>query len=494
MIFFIQKSILNCDAYIPTIEQIQLTSTSRNLLLTKYSDHAEMKRKFSSQKVFIVEDDPLHIKIIKYVLELNPEHEVHVFKTGKECIEHLYLNPILVTIDYSLSDMTGLELLKSIKEYNPNIGIIALSGQKNISVAVDFMKAGAFLYIVKDEETKNKLQLTVRRLKEKLQLQEEIDFLKDELGDRYSLNKNFIGKSKPILRVHKLIVKAIKTNISVTIQGETGTGKEIVARTIHYNSNQAKGKFVAVNVSAIPRELLESELFGYEKGAFTGANARKIGYFELANKGTLFLDEIAEMDISLQAKILRALQEREITRVGGTEVIKFDARLIVASHRNLAQAVDDGKFREDLYYRLLGLPIELPPLRARGNDILLLADFFIVDFCKNNKLPKKLLTKEAKEKLLSHNYYGNVRELRAIIDLAIAMSEGENILAEDIQFNSPRGKGAFLENEMSLKDFNKKIIFHFLEKYDNDVLFVAKKLDIGKSTIYRMLKEQEVES
>ena len=449
-----------------------------------------MKRKFSPKKIFIVEDDPLYIKIIKYVLELDPEHEVHVFTTGKECIDNLYLNPIIVTLDYTLPDMTGYDVMEAIKKYNSNIGIIVLSGQPEISVAVDFMKAGAYLYIVKADDTKDKLLLTVQRLKKQIELQEEVEFLKDELVDKYNISNNLIGTSKPMLRVQKLISKALQSNISVTIQGETGTGKEVVARTIHYSSNRKKGNFIAVNVTAIPKDLLESELFGHEKGAFTGASIRKIGQFEMANNGTLFLDEIVDMDISLQSKLLRALQEREITRVGGTQNIPFDARLIVASHRNLATEVENGNFREDLYYRLLGLPIEMPPLRDRGNDIFLLADHFLKDFCRENKFPLKTLSKEAKEKLIGYSFQGNVRELKAIIDLAGAISEGKIIEQEDIQFNSPRSRESFLDKEMSIKEYNHKIIHHYLEKYDNDVLLVAKKLSIGKSTIYRMLKEE----
>jgi len=447
-----------------------------------------MKRKFSPKKIFIVEDDPLYIKIIKYVLELDPEHEVHIFTTGKECIDHLYLNPIMVTLDYTLPDMTGNEVMEAIKKYNSNIGIIAISGQSDISVAVDFMKAGAYFYIVKNDNTRDKLLLTVQRLKKQIQLQQEVNSLKDELSDKYNTYNNLMGRSKPMLRVQKLISKALQTNISVTIQGETGTGKEVVARTIHYNSNRKKGNFIAVNVSAIPRELLESELFGHEKGAFTGASTRKIGKFEMADNGTLFLDEIAEMEISLQAKILRVLQEREITRVGGNQNIPFDTRLIVASHRNLATEVEKGNFREDLYYRLLGLTIEMPPLRDRGNDIFLLADHFLKRFCQENKLPLKTLSKQAKEKLIGYSFHGNVRELKAIIDLAGALSEGDIIEKEDIQFNSAKGGEAFLDKEMSIKEYNHQIIYYYLEKYDNDVLLVAKKLNVGKSTIYRLLK------
>ena len=351
---------------------------------------------------------------------------------------------------------------------------------------------GAYDYIVKNDETKDRLIYVVQRLKENIKLQKKVEELKDELVDRYDFTKSIIGNSKPMQKVFKLIDKAIKTNISVSISGETGSGKEIIAKSIHYNSNRRKGSFIAVNVSAIPKDLLESELFGHEKGAFTGADARKLGKFELADKGTLFLDEIAELDINLQAKLLRALQEREFMRVGGTKTVKFDARIIVASHRDLLQEVEHGNFREDLYYRLLGLPIEVPPLRERGNDILLLMRYFLTDFCKLNKLEKKTFDKAAKKKLLGYSYPGNVRELKAIVELAAVMAD-ENVICEnDINFNSPKRITAFLSEENSLREYTRKIIDHFLDKYDNDVLLVADKLKIGKSTIYRMLKENNI--
>jgi len=220
-------------------------------------------------------------------------------------------------------------------------------------------------------------------------------------------------------------------------------------------------------MSAIPKELLESELFGYEKGAFTGATARKKGQFELADKGTLFLDEIAEMDLNIQAKLLRAIQERQVLRVGGEQP------------------------REDLYYRLLGLNIDLPPLRERGNDILLLAQHFLNDFAKNNQLGQLTFSKSAKAKLLNYSYPGNVRELKAIVDLSAVMASGDIIEEEDIQFNSIRKEAGFLTQEMSMEAYKHRIIHYYLNKYDKDVLLVAKKLDIGKSTIYRMLKEEE---
>ncbi len=277
----------------------------------------------------------------------------------------------------------------------------------------------------------------------------------------------------------------------VSITGETGTGKEVVAKAIHYNSERKKKPFVAVNMAAIPRELIESELFGHEKGSFTGALTRKIGKFEEANKGTLFLDEIAELDLSLQSKILRVLQERELIRVGGNEKVPLDVRLIVATHKNLLDEVKKGHFREDLFYRIMGLPVDLPPLRERGNDILLLAKFFLDEFCKSNKLGNIGISPEAKEKLMKYSFPGNVRELKAIIDLSAVMGDGQNINADDIFFASASGD-LLSASEKTMKEYTADIIKHFLKKYDNNVVKVADKLDIGKSTIYKMIQNNEL--
>ena len=441
-------------------------------------------------RVFVVEDDPIYVKLIRYVMTLNPDYEVHIFSNGKSCLEHLHLNPSIITLDYSLPDMTGKVLLRKIRDFNKEIEIIVLSGQNDVSIAVDLLKERVHDYLVKDANTMDRLHNSLRLLQNKLVLKQEVEQLRGELGDKYDLRKYIIGNSKSMQRVTRLIEKAIRTNITVSITGETGSGKEVVAKSIHYNSNRRNNNFVAVNVSAIPKDLIESELFGYEKGAFTGANTRKLGQFEQANQGTLFLDEIAELDINLQAKLLRAIQEREITRIGGSGAIAFDARIIVATHKDLQEEVLAGRFREDLYYRLLGLPIEVPPLRERESDILLLMRHFLNEFCHHNKLPKIGLSKPAKEKLMNYHYPGNVRELKAIIELAAVMSENQIIEEEDIRFNSPHKATNFLTKEMSLKEYNRTIIKHFLTKYDRDVLLVAQKLDIGKSTIYRMMKEE----
>jgi len=302
-----------------------------------------------------------------------------------------------------------------------------------------------------------------------------------------------IGNSEPIRQVFQWIDKASRTNITVSISGETGTGKELVAKSIHFNSQRKKEPFVAVNVAAIPRELLESELFGHEKGAFTGASGRRIGKFEEATKGTLFLDEIGEMDLSLQAKLLRVLQEKEITRIGSNQVVPIDVRIIVATHKNLLQEVKSGKFREDLYYRLLGLPIQVPPLRERSNDIIIIAKFFIDQFCKENNFAPKSFSVEAKKKMMLYNFPGNIRELKSVVELACVMCDDNEIQPEHINIMSASySVGSMNGEDSTLRDFTTKLIQHYLDLYQYDILKVAEKLDIGKSTIYRMIKNNEL--
>jgi DNA-binding NtrC family response regulator len=290
--------------------------------------------------------------------------------------------------------------------------------------------------------------------------------------------------------VYEMIEKARNTNINVSVYGETGTGKEVVAKAIHYNSKRKDKSFVALNVAAVPSELMESELFGHEKGAFTGASYRRIGKFEEADGGTLFLDEIAEMDPSMQAKLLRALQEREIVRVGSNQNIKTDCRIIVATNKNLKEEVRKGKFREDLYYRVIGLPIELPPLRERGTDILLLAKHFIEVFSNENGLLIKKLSENAQRKLLGYSYPGNIRELKSIIELAVTLSDHNEIEPADIILDTENPHEiANDEKDLTLRDYEFKIINSYLKKYNNDIKVVAQKLDIGVSTIYRLIKE-----
>lgn len=443
-------------------------------------------------KIFIVEDDPWYGEILEYHLSLNPDYEITRFTNGKDLLASLHRKPDLVTIDFSLPDFTGDKLYQRIQEYDDQLPVIVISGQEEISVAVNLLKMGVSDYLIKDDNTKDLLWNAVVKTRETGKLKKQVEQLKAELGQKYSFEKSIKGQSPSLKKIFALMEKAARTTINVSVTGETGTGKELVAKAIHYNSDRKKKPFIAVNMAAIPRELTESELFGHEKGAFTGAIARKTGKFEEACGGTIFLDEIAELDPGTQSKLLRVLQERELTRVGGNEKVKLDIRLITATHKDLAEEVRKGNFREDLYYRIIGLPVDLPPLRERGNDILILARHFADEFTQENKMSPLIITQEARDKLLRYNYPGNIRELKAMIELAAVMCDGKQIHADDISFPATKNGDVSLAEEKSLRQYTCDIISFYLGKYGNDVITVANKLDIGKSTIYKMMQAGEL--
>lgn len=305
-------------------------------------------------------------------------------------------------------------------------------------------------------------------------------------------NGVFLSNDAVMARPKEMIRKAADSEINVSIYGETGTGKEVAARRIHSLSARANGPFVAVNVSAIPNDLVESAFFGHEKGSFTGAMQRKIGFFEAASGGTLFLDEIGDMDINMQTKLLRALQERVITRVGGTREIKIDVRLITATHVDLQKSVCKGMFREDLYYRLLGLNIQLPRLCERKEDLLSLADCFIKDYCIKSKKALCRLSKEAKSILQNYSFPGNIRELKAMMELAVVLCEDNVIKADDLSLRKEVIHNDDLFSvERTMEEYEEIIIKHYLDKYNGKVRLVAEKLDISKSKIYNFLQESK---
>jgi DNA-binding NtrC family response regulator len=441
--------------------------------------------------IYVVEDNEWYNQLLVHNLSLNPDFQVVPFHNGKDCLEHLGKHPDVVTLDYRLPDMSGIEVLRRIKKENPDIQVILISEQADINVVVDLLKEGAYDYIVKTNDIRERLLNTVQNIRNNLGLKKEITALKKEVQKKYSFSSLVLGESDAIKKVQELVSRALTTNITVSLYGETGTGKELVAKAIHYNSTRRSGPFVAINVTAIPSELVESELFGHEKGSFTGASYQRKGKFEEATNGTLFLDEIGEMDMAFQAKLLRALQEREITRVGSNKTIPINCRIIVATNKNLAQEVKKGRFRQDLYYRLLGLQIELPPLRERGQDVLILATHFARSFCRENNLEVKKLTPDAMQKLRKYPFPGNIRELKSVVELAVTLSEGDQITAEDIVFGEEEVIDMSQLEGMTLREYERKIVLSYLGKYNQDVKLVAKKLDIGPATIYRMLKEEK---
>lgn len=443
--------------------------------------------------IFVVEDNEWYNKLLIHTLSLNPEYTVKSFFSGEDMMKQLTESVHVITLDYRLPDTTGDVLLKKIKEISPNTEVIIISEQSDIETAVELLKLGAYDYLVKSEDIRDRLWNAVNNVRKNTGLKEKIEILQSEVEKKYDFQNSILGQSASVKSVHNMVSKAIQTTITVCITGETGTGKEVVAKAIHYNSERKNKPFVAINMAALPAELIESELFGYEKGAFTGAQNRRIGKFEQAHGGTLFLDEIGEMDIAFQAKLLRAIQEREIIRIGGNEQVKIDCRIIVATNRDLIHEVKEGNFREDLYYRLFGLPIHLPPLRDREKDVLLLAKYFVTEFCKENKIPAKQIQDDARHKLMAYNWPGNIRELKSVIELSIVLSDTHEITADDVTINPKDLLPELLLNDMTMREFEIAIVKHFMKRFDNNTKAVADKLAIGQTTVYRLLKEDQSE-
>lgn len=444
--------------------------------------------------VYVIEDNEWYNKLLVHTLSLNPDFEVKSFYNAKEALAEISERPQVVTMDYRLPDMEGDELLEEIKRRDESIEVIVISEQENIETAVSLLKNGAYDYLVKSKDIKDRILHTIQNIRNHFSLHKKVESLQRHVEGKFAFEKTIIGRSAGIRKVYEMMEKAVQTNITVSISGETGTGKEMVAKAIHFNSNRKEMPFVAINVAAIPSELIESELFGYEKGAFTGAVAQRKGKFEEAHGGTLFLDEIGEMDMNAQVKLLRVLQEREVTRIGGNKTIKVDCRIIVATHRNLLDEVKQGNFREDLYYRLIGIPVNLPPLRERQDDILLLAQYFIQNFCSENGMDTKSLNEEARIKLLNYQWPGNIRELRSVVELAVVMSSGIEITTSDLTLSVGNDMlPDLLTEEQTLREYNIRIVQSYLNKYDKDTKLVADKLGIGQTTVYRLIKESKGE-
>ena len=383
--------------------------------------------------ILVVEDKESMAEMLRETLE-SEGYSIVIAKDGQEGIRQIKEHRFdLVLTDLKLPKKDGIEVLKSSKTENPLAPVIVMTAFGTIETAVSAMKDGAFDFITKPFDTDHLLLLMKRALETQRMITENI-LLKDELSVKYGIPK-IIGKSAAINEVAQKVQKVAAAKTTVFLLGESGTGKELFARAIHNLSNRSEYPFVPINCAAIPGELLETELFGHEKGSFTGAGARKLGKFELADKGTIFLDEIAEMDMSLQAKLLRAIQEGEIERVGAVKSISIDVRIIAASNRDIEKAAEEKLFREDLFYRLNVFPIIIPPLRERKDDIPLLVDYFVDKYCSSLKSGKKTVAPEAIELLINYPWKGNVRELENCIERAIILCEGDLITRDNIVLN-----------------------------------------------------------
>lgn len=384
------------------------------------------------EKILVIDDDQLIRLFLKETLT-RQQLDVTLAENGKEALHALKNASFdLIITDMKLPDTTGIELLKKAKELYPATPVIVITAFGTIENAVEAMKFGAFTYLIKPfcAET---IEAAIEKVKEHVLLIGENQYLRDQVATNGRHTKNqLIANSPQMQEILAQVLQVAKTNASVFVSGESGTGKEVIAQAIHDNSQRSKCPYIKVNCAAVPETLLESEFFGHEKGAFTGALNKRLGRFELGNTGTLFLDEVTEIPLHVQAKLLRAIQEQEFERVGGSKSVKVDVRLISTTNRNIQEAIQNKIIREDLYYRLNVVPIHIPPLRERLEDIIPLANYFLERTSLENKLKKKTLSEAAKKKLLAYAFPGNVRELGNIIERASVMSKGEEIADTDL--------------------------------------------------------------
>ena len=445
--------------------------------------------------ILIVDDEPRMRHILRIILE-EAGYSVKEAANGGEALGIISRHPCgVVFTDLKMEGMDGVELLRRIKETNPETPVVVLTAFGSIESAVEAMHEGALDYITKPFE-EEKILITAERSLKFYRLAEENRNLKEAISSSFDFS-NIVTNSPAMLNVLKeaaLVSKSSQTTILLT--GESGTGKELLARTIHYNSARRNGKFVAFNCAALSPGLVESELFGHEKGAFTGADRRKIGKFEVANGGTIFLDEIADLSLEAQAKVLRVIQEREFERVGGTESIKVDVRLIAATNQDLKKKVEKGEFREDLYYRINVFPLHLPPLRERKEDIILLAEFFMKRFKNELGRPEAYLTEEAKRILLQQKWPGNVRELENAIERAMILSPNGLIdknqlsfLSSDKEENIKSGTEIDLTaGGIDLEALEKSLVMKALEITNNNQSAAARLLGLTRSKLRSRLK------
>jgi len=380
--------------------------------------------------ILVVEDDNLQRRLIKENLE-QEGHTVFEAASGQDSLDILALHPVdIAVVDYKLDSETGLDVIEEILEQNPLITPIMVTAFGNVENAVEAIKKGAYDYIVKPIDFE-KFLLVISRALERQKLRKEITNLRSSLEERFS-SKNFVFSSSRMEGVVLLVSKAAQSDATVLISGETGTGKDFVAKTIHYSSKRKEGSYLAVNIPSLPETLIESELFGAEKGSFTGAYERKIGKFEAASGGTLYLDEIGDLPLQLQVKLLRFLQEREFYRLGSSQPLRSDVRIIAATNRDLEKLIKEEKFRPDLYYRLNVIRIHVPPLRERKEDIPPLVDYFIRKYSQRERKKIEEISAEAMNFLIRYSFPGNIRELENIIERAVVFCEGTMIMSSDL--------------------------------------------------------------
>jgi two-component system response regulator AtoC len=444
-------------------------------------------------EMLVVDDDARMRELVTKVLA-REGYSVRPLARGQDVMQALEEGPAeLVISDIRMPEMDGLTLLQEVKRVAPETSVLLMTAFGSIDTAVQAIKAGAYDYLTKPFKM-DELIVVVRRAMEERRLRAEVQALREEVSTKYNFT-NILGKSKPMQDLFALIRKVAGSRTTVLVQGRSGTGKELVAKAIHYNSPRRDHPLVTINCSAIPRDLLESELFGHVKGAFTGAIAHKRGLFEESDGGSLFLDEIGELNPELQVKLLRVIQEHEIRRVGDTRTISVDVRLIAATNRDLVQAVKEGLFREDLYYRLNVIPITLPDLKDRADDIPLLATHFLTKYGQEADPPIDGISKEALRLLLEYDWPGNVRELENVIERAVILGRGPQILPEDLPAHLhthptrvPYQSKAASAHRPTLEDLERDYIATVLLETRWHQLRAAHILGIDRRTLYRKIR------
>ncbi len=438
--------------------------------------------------ILVVDDEPLQRDILKTILD-DEGYETHTAASGEEALKTIgKFHPDVILTDLKMEGMGGIDLLRTARAADSSLTFIVMTAHGTVGSAVEAMKEGAFDYLQKPLE-KDNLLITVRRAIEHAELLKENLQLKKELYDRFRM-EGIVGKSPKMQEAIGIMQKVSGSPATVLIIGESGTGKELIARAIHYNSPRRSKPFIALNCAAIPENLFESELFGFEPGAFTGASARKIGLFEAANNGTLFLDEIGDMPLMMQSKLLRVLQDREIRRLGGKETIKIDVRIITATNKDLAKELTRGGFREDLYYRLKVVTIQLPPLRERKEDIPALVEFFRTKY--NSEFGKRIkgVDQTSLKALMEYSWPGNIRQLESVIERAVILSDHDAISLKDIKSelgtSQPSGVWDFelTEEGLNLEELEKDLLKKAMARSNNVVAKAAKLLGMSYKTFW----------
>ena len=455
-----------------------------------------MSRGDKVRSVLIVDDEVGARESLKMILK--NDYEVILAKNAEEAFLQIKAHsPDVILLDIILPDLDGLKVLDQIKQNDPDMVVIMITATKTVKTAVEAMKLGAYDYVTKPFDI-DELRLIISRSLSTKALEQEVKYRREEMDKNFDFG-NIIGKSKLMKEIFKVVKQIADSKSTALIMGESGTGKELISRAIHYNSNRKNYPFVTINCAAIPETLIESELFGHERGAFTNAIERKLGRFEVAHQGTLFLDEIGELSLATQAKTLRFLEEKEFNRVGGSKTIKVDVRLITATNKDLNQLIKKGSFREDLYYRINVVPIVIPPLRDRKEDIPVLIDHFINKFNIENNKTVKGFNKEALELMMQYEWPGNVRELENLVERVIALTFNEHIQLSELPLsfkNIPKinglkesvldGKVSFIQAE---EEFEREVILDALKRTNNIQSHAAEILGISRRILkYKMDK------